>query len=84
MLHKYLKGNGVKCLSVKKLTPEEQPAYAYMTSQQLNVIGKFEAEVKCSLSGEKIITKFAVTKGQDQAFLGKKACIDQHPEGRTS
>ena len=72
----YLKDQGVKCLSMQKLTPEERPAYAYMTSQRLNVIGKFEAEIKCPINEEKTITEFVVIKGQDKTLLGKKTCID--------
>ena len=65
----FLMKKKVKGISSTKLTPEERPAYAYMTSQRLDVIGKFEAEVKCPFTGRANVTEFVVIRG-------KKTCID--------
>ena len=72
----FLKKSEVKCKSVRKLDPGDRPAYAYMTREPLDVIGTFEAEVDCPVTGEVVMTEFIVIKGKDKTLLGKKTCTD--------
>jgi len=58
------------------LLPTSKKIYGYRSTEPLPVVGKFEAEVKSSVTGKSKGTQFCIYHGSDGNQIGCKTAID--------
>ena len=58
------------------ISPTSKRIYGYRSTEPLPVVGKFEAEVKSSVTGKSKVTQFCVVGGSDGNLIGFETATD--------